>query len=324
MNLTESPSLSTPTSLKNVTEPSDVATTGHGKTAALIIIMVASLVLNVLVIVVIFRRKTVLRTNHSTLILHMTLSELGLTVACMPLTILSVFDNGATLKGSMPLCMVNGFTSVTFPICSTMLLSIVSIDRYFAICKAAHYPTKLSPFRLKLVVTCVWMFSCLGGLFPFFGWSRYRYHPRTFHCSPDWGIVSYRLTCAFIGLVVPSLIILFCYMSIFIFVRRSYRRLNAWRDHGREVHSSNSRPSSALHSIPSTSQNCFFSKSNNVKPQLSTRVKMSLTENKRLDPPAINFSDNKQGLGQGQYNASKRRITIVVERHQLYSSFVCN
>ncbi|CAH1249357.1 HCRTR2 [Branchiostoma lanceolatum] len=164
MNVTESPSLSTPTSLKNVTEPSDVATTGHGKTAALIIIMAASLVLNVLVIVVIFRRKTVLRTNHSTLILHMTLSELGLTVACMPLTILSVFDNGATLKGSMPLCMVNGFTSVTFPICSTMLLSIVSIDRYFAICKAVHYPTKLSPFRLKLVVTCVWMFSCLGAI----------------------------------------------------------------------------------------------------------------------------------------------------------------
>ncbi|XP_035660794.1 octopamine receptor beta-1R-like [Branchiostoma floridae] len=114
--------------------------------------MVASLVLNVLVIVVILRRKTALRTNHSTLILHMMLSELGLTVVCMPLTVLSIFDNGATLKGSMILCMMNGFTSFTFPTSYTLLLSCIAIDRYFAICKAVHYPTILSPFRLKIVV----------------------------------------------------------------------------------------------------------------------------------------------------------------------------
>ncbi|KAI8496392.1 hypothetical protein Bbelb_256910 [Branchiostoma belcheri] len=163
--------------------------------------MAASLVLNALVIVVILRRKTALRTNHSTLILHMTLSELGLTIACMPLTILSVFDNGAVLKGSRTLCMANGFTSVTFPISSTMLLSIVSIDRYFAICKAVHYPAILSPFRLKVVVTSVWIFSGLCGIFPLFGWSSYGYHSGTFHCSPDWSNVSYRVTCTVIGIV---------------------------------------------------------------------------------------------------------------------------
>ncbi|XP_078700803.1 uncharacterized protein LOC144927324 [Branchiostoma floridae x Branchiostoma belcheri] len=319
MNSTESPSLSTQTLLDNVTESSDVATIEHGKTAALIIIMAASLVLNVLVIVVILRRKTALRTNHSTLILHMTLSELGLTVACMPLTILSVFDNGAVLKGSRTLCMANGFTSVTFPICSTMLLSIVSIDRYFAICKAVHYPAILSPFRLKVVVTSVWIFSGLCGIFPLFGWSSYGYHSGTFHCSPDWSNVSYRVTCTVIGIVVPSTIILFCYLSIFGFVRRSYRRLNAWRDLDRDVPSLNSRPSSTLYSIPSSSKNCIFSKSNDVKTQFATRVKMSLTENKRfLDPPAnhvINFFGNKQGPGQAKYDVNKRRITIVVERY---------
>ncbi|XP_078621319.1 uncharacterized protein LOC144887794 [Branchiostoma floridae x Branchiostoma japonicum] len=315
MNMTESPRLSPQTPTNNLTEPSDIATTRHGKTAALIIIMVASLVLNVLVIVVILRRKTALRTNHSTLILHMMLSELGLTVVCMPLTVLSIFDNGVTLKGSPILCMVNGFTSFTFPTSYTLLLSCIAIDRYFAICKAVHYPTILSPFHLKIVVICQWIFSCLAGLSPLFGWSSYRYHPGTFHCSPDWSILSFRLTFIFVGLVVPSSIILFSYVSIFIFVRRSYTRLNAWRDQSREVISSNSRPSST---VPSGSKNPFFSKSNDVKPQLATRVKMSLTEKKGVVPTAncaSNFFGYKQGQGQSEYDVEKRRVTIVIERY---------
>ncbi|XP_035660793.1 probable G-protein coupled receptor No9 [Branchiostoma floridae] len=166
----------------------------------------------------------------------MALSGFGLSVICEPITLLGLIDGGTALKDSTVLCMINGLTSAIFPLLTTLLLTLISIDRYLAICKP--HAAALSRRRLKITLAVIWLFSVLVGLPPLVGWSKYEYHQGTFHCSPDWTVLSYRLTCIFLGLAVPSLAIFYCYTAIFKFVRRNHRKLKAWRDRGTEAHGS--------------------------------------------------------------------------------------
>ncbi|CAH1249358.1 OPN1LW [Branchiostoma lanceolatum] len=239
--ITNGPScnFTTPSFATTVSESSTMETSTfnrYGAVTSLVIIMVVSVVLNGLVIVTMLQRKVMLKSNHSLLVLNMALSGFGLSVICEPITLLSLIDEGTAVKESTALCMINGFTSTMFPLLTTLLLSLVSIDRYLVICKP--HADVLSRLRLKIILAVVWLFSALYGLPPLVGWSKYEYHQGTFHCSPDWTVLSYRLTCIFLGLAVPSTAILYCYTAIFKFVRQNHRKLKAWRDKGTEVRGS--------------------------------------------------------------------------------------
>ncbi|XP_078621336.1 uncharacterized protein LOC144887812 [Branchiostoma floridae x Branchiostoma japonicum] len=190
--------------------------------------MSASLVLNILVTVAVVRGRRGHKTNHSLLILNLTMSGLVLTVVGMPLSLMSVFDGGAVLNGLDSLCSVNGFVSVFLALATTLSLSAIAVDRYLAICKATKYKAILTPCRLNMALIAIWIVSAIGGLPPVFGWAEFEYDPATYHCSPAWQSphgLGYRIFCLLVGFILPITVMLVCYTLIFITVRRSNRRV---------------------------------------------------------------------------------------------------
>ncbi|XP_070543940.1 visual pigment-like receptor peropsin [Ptychodera flava] len=174
-----------------------------------------------------------LRKSFNILLINLALSDLGINLFSLPLSVTSSFA-GQWLFGDQG-CKVYGALMFMFSINSINTLAIISYVRFIAI----SWPTWDSKVQnrryIAMAVSCSWIYSVLWSCAPLLGWSAYTLEPFNTSCSIDWysrslSSLSYNISIFISCFGVQLAVIVRCYWLIW---RRGSQALRRRRAHWR-------------------------------------------------------------------------------------------
>ena len=88
--------------------------------------------------------------------------------------------------------------------------------RYLMIVSKHGHRIKLKTARI--IIACIWFTTVFFSLLPILFWGNYHHSERSTQCKPD--DPSYLLTLAILFFIIPLVTMIFCYVSVFVKVRR--------------------------------------------------------------------------------------------------------
>ncbi|KAG9353831.1 hypothetical protein JZ751_011955, partial [Albula glossodonta] len=136
-------------------------------------------------------------------------------------------------------CKLYAFCGALFGITSMINLLAISIDRYIVITKPLQAIQWTSKRRTSLVILLVWLYSLAWSLAPLLGWSSYI--PEGLMTSCTWDYVtstpankSYTLMLCCFVFFIPLAIISYCYLFMFLAIRRTSKDVEELGTHVRK------------------------------------------------------------------------------------------
>ncbi|KAM8834990.1 pinopsin-like [Synchiropus picturatus] len=201
---------------------------GHTAAAvALGFILVLGFVGNFLVLLV-FARFPALRTPISLLLINISVSDILVCIFGTPLSF-AASVRGRWLTGAHG-CRWYGFSNALFGIVSLVSLSLLSFERYSAVLGPPRSDS-VQFVRARLAIAVSWIYSLAWTLPPLFGWSSYGPEGPGTTCSVQWNQRSDSsrsyIGCLFVFcLLLPLLLMLFCYGTILLAVRGVSRQVD--------------------------------------------------------------------------------------------------
>ncbi|XP_078419759.1 pinopsin-like isoform X1 [Cetorhinus maximus] len=174
-----------------------------------------------LLVLLLFYRYKVLRSPVNLLLVNISLSDLLVCTLGTPFSF-AASTQGRWLIGDAG-CVWYGFANSVFGTVSLISLAILSYDRYITITGAVE-ADRTNYSKAFAGISFSWIYSLIWTLPPLFGWSRYGPEGPGTTCSVNWhskdaGNVSY-IVCLFtFCLVIPFLVIVYCYGKILLIVK---------------------------------------------------------------------------------------------------------
>ncbi|XP_073347859.1 vertebrate ancient opsin-like [Pagrus major] len=178
--------------------------------------------LNNLLVLVLFCRYKMLRSPINLLLINISISDLLVCVLGTPFSF-AASTQGRWLIGEVG-CVWYGFANSLFGIVSLISLAVLSYERY----STMMTPTEADSTnycKVSLGITLSWVYSLIWTMPPLFGWSSYGPEGPGTTCSVDWTAkttnnISY-IICLFVFcLIVPFLVIVFCYGKLLCAIRQ--------------------------------------------------------------------------------------------------------
>ena len=194
--------------------------------AALLVIMIACLMGNVVICYVVFRNRR-MWTEMNMFLVNLAIGDIAMIFLSMTSPLETAIIRQWTF-GRGPVCQLNAFfNSVLF--CNTIFThTAISIDRFLAVVK----PMEKTMTRRKAFFSImgVWMFSVAISLGPMLGWGRNDYNGSTLQCGfgfPKNKYESLYVIClAVFAFLLPLIIMSYAYIRIYLVVRNHTRRLS--------------------------------------------------------------------------------------------------
>uniref|UniRef100_A0A8C4QE88 Opsin 4a (melanopsin) n=1 Tax=Eptatretus burgeri TaxID=7764 RepID=A0A8C4QE88_EPTBU len=175
-----------------------------------------------------FCRSKPLRTPTNMLIVNLAFSDFMMSITQAPAFFVASLHKRWIFgeKG----CELYGFCGAVFGISSMITLTAISIDRYYVITHPlASIARGLTKRNAVVAMLFVWMFSIGWSLPPIFGWSSYA--PEGLMTSCTWDYITFTPTVRTYTMLlfcfvffIPLLIIIVCYVCIFIAIKRTSRK----------------------------------------------------------------------------------------------------
>ena len=170
-----------------------------------------------------------LRIISNVFVVNLAFADIFVTTVIDPFSVVAVFNEGEFFKSHSGLCVFLGAFVVTCCACSIWTIVAISLERYVHICHPVHYPKIFNRRTSPFILVCLWVIAAAIALpyFKVFGWGIYGYFPKGRICTCIFN-VSYFYAWYLIGLelILPMMIIPYCYIRIYLLVRKSRRRLN--------------------------------------------------------------------------------------------------
>ncbi|XP_043119570.1 G-protein coupled receptor 135 [Puntigrus tetrazona] len=129
----------------------------------LAIFLLSSLGNSAVVVVIIKHRQ--LRTVTNAFIMSLSLSDFLTAVLCLPFSFMMLFSRDGKWMFGEPFCVANGFFNTCFGIISTLTMTLISFDRYYAIVRQPQ--AKIGRRRAIQLLAAVW-FSAVVFSFPWY------------------------------------------------------------------------------------------------------------------------------------------------------------
>ena len=123
-------------------------------------------------------------------------------------------------------CRVNGCYTLSFLVASLMSVTIICVSRYYSIVRPQESATYFSKQRATAMIFMLWFLAVSISIPPNLGWGRYGFFSSRATCFIAVGSsYSYTtfLVLAFIAL--PFSVLIWCYVKIYLAVKRSKRRV---------------------------------------------------------------------------------------------------
>ncbi|XP_022805236.1 somatostatin receptor type 5-like [Stylophora pistillata] len=177
-----------------------------------IFLLPAGIVGNVMVILVV-RKKRYLRTKTNFLLANLATCDLVSNVLGYTWGIARAFPIPKITLGVI-ICKINSFYPAASG-CSVLILTIIALERYGAIVKPLNSRRKLKKRTLRYFIIAIWIFT-IAAVIPLVYFSDYNVSS-TYECERTWSITAkttFWTTAFTIFIVVPLLVMLFCYAHI--------------------------------------------------------------------------------------------------------------
>ncbi|KAM6975247.1 opsin 4xa isoform 1-T1 [Tautogolabrus adspersus] len=182
---------------------------------------------NALVMYAFFCNKK-LRTAPNYFIMNLAVSDFLMAITQSPIFFVNSLFKGWIFGETG--CKIYAFCGALFGITSMINLLAISIDRYIVITKPLQAIRWTSKRRTCYIIVLVWLYSLAWSLAPLLGWSSYI--PEGLMTSCTWDYVtstpankSYTLMLCCFVFFIPLGIISFCYLCMFLAIRRASRDL---------------------------------------------------------------------------------------------------
>ncbi|CAK6957189.1 pinopsin-like [Scomber scombrus] len=207
--------------------PAALSRGGHTAAAVFLgFILVLGFLGNFLVLVV-FSRFPGLRTPANLLLINISVSDMLVCICGTPISF-AASVRGRWLTGSYG-CRWYGFSNALCGVVSLVSLSLLSFERYLIVLHSSR--SDCSQYRrARLAVAASWLYSLVWTLPPLLGWSSYGPEGPGTTCSVEWhqrsaAARSY-ISCLFVFcLLLPLMLMLFCYGRILLAVRKVARQV---------------------------------------------------------------------------------------------------
>lgn len=218
-------------------EVSEGSSVLHGVAVAaqallLLAIFVLSSLGNLAVVIVIIKHRQ-LRTVTNAFIMSLSLSDFLTAVLCLPFSFIMLFSKDGTWMFGERFCIANGFFNTCFGIISTLTMTLISFDRYYAIVRQPQ--EKIGRRKAIQLLVAVWL-SAVVFSFPWYLFLRTSeelvIHKRGFyHCmyvfhsgTSRMGTV-YSVSLIIVCYLLPFALMCFCHYNICKTVRLSEIRV---------------------------------------------------------------------------------------------------
>ncbi|XP_070549579.1 5-hydroxytryptamine receptor 1D-like [Ptychodera flava] len=196
------------------------------ESAIMAFIMLQGIIGNTLVITVTVKN-TKLHTIANYLILNLAVSDMFMVCIAMPVS-LYVLAESEWPFGDV-LCLCHSFAILWFGIVCLFTLAIISLNRFYYICRFANYSKVFSLRNVKILITFVWILSavmsssCLVRL-----WSEVEFLPSYAACMPNFrtSSVVFSVCLLVIAILMPNCVMFISYVRIFLTVRKSKRNID--------------------------------------------------------------------------------------------------
>ncbi|XP_060917731.1 opsin 4xa [Labrus mixtus] len=182
---------------------------------------------NALVMYAFFCNKK-LRTAPNYFIMNLAVSDFLMAITQSPIFFVNSLFKGWIFGETG--CKIYAFCGALFGITSMINLLAISLDRYIVITKPLQAIQWTSKRRTCFIIVLVWLYSLAWSLAPLLGWSSYI--PEGLMTSCTWDYVtstpankSYTLMLCCFVFFIPLGIISFCYLCMFLAIRRASRDL---------------------------------------------------------------------------------------------------
>ncbi|XP_072018430.1 melatonin receptor type 1B-like [Amphiura filiformis] len=158
---------------------------------------------------------------------NLAVADLCVSAVTNPFTAVGIFHN-SFYQNYPEVCETLAVICTVSCVCSVWSMSMISLNRYIAICHNRHYQKIYNKKTVPFIIASIWMYSFMLDLPNFVGWGRHVYDPKAYVCTPDHTeSYGYNLCFMLLGLLIPMGIAGFCYIRIFCFARKSTRRLQS-------------------------------------------------------------------------------------------------
>ncbi|CAK5091664.1 unnamed protein product [Meloidogyne enterolobii] len=187
------------------------------KASALFLLVLWTILANFLVFIVLYKNPR-LQTVPNLLVGNLALSDFCLALIVLPLS--SVYACAGEWLFNDTLCQIFVSADILCSTASIWNLSIVGLDRYWAITSPVAYLNKRNKKTACIMIVTVWSFSALISLAPLLGWKQVAEHGNLVELNGTWqctflDLPSYTVYSATGSFFIPTLLMFFVYFKIY-------------------------------------------------------------------------------------------------------------
>ncbi|XP_034383919.1 opsin 8, group member b [Cyclopterus lumpus] len=191
----------------------------------LLFVAVFSIVGNLLVLVMAVKRSSRMKPPEL-LSVNLAVTDLGAAISMYPLAVASAWKH--RWLGGDATCVYYAVAGFFFGIASIMNLTGLAIVRFIVSLNLQSPNEKIGWRKVKLLCLWTWLYALVWAVFPFVGWGRYGPEPYGLSCSLAWGHMkhegfSFVVSLFCLNLILPCVIIVFCYFGIAVKLYFTYR-----------------------------------------------------------------------------------------------------
>ncbi|XP_077117408.1 melatonin receptor type 1A-like [Ranitomeya variabilis] len=177
---------------------------------------------NLLVITSVFRNKKLRKAGNAFVV---SLAVADLLVACYPypLVLLAIFNRGWNMGHTH--CLLSGLFMGLSVMSSVFNITGIAINRYVFVCHPSCYARLFSNTSTALYVGLVWTLA-LAAILPNLFLGSLQYDPRVFSCTFSQSVSPlYTIATVIFHFFLPTGVVSFCYLQIWILVLQSRHRV---------------------------------------------------------------------------------------------------
>ena len=134
--------------------------------AILVCLIILAFVGNVLVCVTVFKSAR-LRTIPYMLITNLAVSDILMAIVCMPISLHVLISGKWPFSSSV--CDIHGFFIFTFGIVSQVNMSVIAVNRYFAVCRPFDCKVVFTKRNSLIIIAILWILPSIASVPPLVG-----------------------------------------------------------------------------------------------------------------------------------------------------------
>ena len=196
--------------------------------AILVCLIILAFVGNVLVCVTVFKSAR-LRTIPYMLITNLAVSDILMAIVCMPVSLHVLISGKWPFSSSV--CDMHGFFIFTFGIVSQVNMSVIAVNRYFALCRPFQCKAIFTKINVLSMIAILWILPSVASVPPLVGWGYYAFHPGKALCSYPFHVnLIYAMTIRILFIAFPMGLIVFSYTRCILAIKSSNRQMREMSD----------------------------------------------------------------------------------------------